>query len=135
MPAVAGGTGFVGFGDYENANNQASSALAGQVEANNPNLAADQSAVGADTTALGTEVAPWLQTQQNNAVANDQNPASISPGGQPTSIFGDTVTAPGAYVGDTQAQADYLQSEAGNNGAPGHATHNQPANQPDPNNP
>src|SRR5208282_5479251 len=96
MPAVAGGTGFVGFGDYENANNQASSALAGQVEANNPNLAADQSAVGADTTALGTEVAPWLQTQQNNALAHDQN-------------------APFTYGGETQAQADYLQAETGSN--------------------
>ncbi len=106
----------MGFGDYQNANEEATSNLAGQVEANNPNLAADQAAVGADTTAVGGEVAPWLQQQQNLAVANDQNPASTAAGGATSGAFG-SKSAPSAYAGDTQAQADYLQAETGNNGA------------------
>jgi hypothetical protein len=86
MPAVAGGTGFVGFGDYQRANDESASSLANEVAAGNPNLAGDSAAVGADTTAVAGQVAPWLQQQQQLALSNDQNPVNTAP------LTSDTIT-------------------------------------------
>src|SRR5271165_2523842 len=123
MPAVAGGTGFVGFGDYENANQEATSRLAGQVEAANPNLAADQAAVSSDTSNVASEVAPWLADQQKSALSNDQNapdPTANNVGNawahlNPLSSGGSLASSasPSLYAGETPTQAAYNQAETG----------------------
>lgn len=142
MPAVTGGTGFVGFGDYENANQQSTQNLANQVEAQNTATnAADTSALNSAEANVESEVNPYLQTAASNASAADPNPASFQPtvtknytynqGTNTETNKTNEQTSP--YLGFTQQQANYLSAEPGASSQVGNDL--KGVNLQDPNNP
>jgi hypothetical protein len=162
MPAVTGGTGFVGFGDYLNANKQTDQREADQIAANDPSLSQDQANINKDTLDVASEVQPYLQNAQKEAVANDPNGPSLNPSTTSNYQYSVDANGPGSgvnqrkeitstaspYAGQSQQQADYNQwenSQPGANGLPAGATApggvfgppgaRVAANQQDPNNP
>jgi len=145
MPAVAGGTGFVGFGDYQSANQQATQNLANQVESKDAATnAADQLAISQDASTVASQVDPYLQAQAANASANDPNPANTQPTvsqvySQPSPGVekNQTTVTSSPYQGLTQQQANYYAAEpkGGLSKQDPNAIEPGSANTNDPNNP
>lgn len=73
MPAVTGGTGFVGFGDYEGANGQAAQGMANEVEATDPNVAGDYATAQGDAANVLSGEDASLNSALGNQVAADQS--------------------------------------------------------------